>query len=487
VSKWMNNNNMNVSTFVPYKVETPYGIGWVTSLGHLRDDGIRTIELMDGKMTLYSVEEYITVKAVEGDDVMTMFGRGRVLREVIVRCRSSSQKGVEEKVHTKYHVQLSNWTLAEGNRIMLYILYNNNSNSVCVVKKKSLGEMSALERVDFAKRQKERAQVAFSCPPPKQYQVALNLYAGAVDSLQYVQYNASIDNYLRAELLVLMISCSNNAATCCIQLGSKDQAQQATRYATNSLRLIAALESKKGMKIHTLLQHRFHITDSKLFAEWRIKSYLIMVHAIHDHTTGYEPKSLDYCKQARAIVSQYIPQDPNNKVLKQQERELQKLSKKCMDQKRQHLQKEKARAQAMFGTKKPNNRSPENNNKDNNNNIKDNNDNNTKDIKDNNINKDDNIKDKPLKPSTKPSKPVAAVDRKEHKRVSFSSDTISNNESSSNGESNKNTTFVSEEAATMEAEEEYYHEPWYSEHKEALLLFTACGLATVSMMLFRKK
>lgn len=472
MERWL----MKEGAFVPYKVETPYGIGWLKSVGESRKDGIKKIELMEGKMTLFTMEEYPKSAAVEGDEVVTMFGRGRVVREVTVRCRKKDNPG-KEKVYTKYHVQLSNWVLAQGSRIMLYIFQED----VYVVKKKSLGEMSALERVDFAKRQKERAQKAFL---EKQYQAALNLYSGAVDSLQYVQYNASIDNYLRAELLIIIISCSNNAATCCVKLlknnqdttqsmsatiSSKNNADQGTRFANNSLRLIAALERKKGLKIHTVLQNHFKISDSKLFGEWQIKSYLVILHAINEINTGYEPEVIGICKKGLAIVSKYLQDDSNNKVLKQQEREISKIYKKCLEEKRQHLQKEKARAQAMFAKSKSS--------------IEDS----KSSSSSNNEEKLDQAPQKPItkktpsKPSMKPSKPVTVRSAKDPKRVSFSLDT--NKRDEYNGKSNTTTkAFLGDTSI-----EEEYDEPWYMEHKEALMLLAAGGLATVSMMMLRKK
>ena len=448
--KWMTTTSEG-GNFVPYKVQTPYGIGWVTSLKHQQDeDGQKkkqkkTIELVmtndstptststssrKNKMILYSVEEYDAVDAKEEDDVMVkQFGRGRVIREVIVRCRKKHIPG-KETVYKKYHVELSSWRLANGNRVKLYITkhnHNNDGDTIVVVKKKMLQEMSVYERIDFAKRQRTSAVTVFQ---KKQHQTALNLYGGAIEALRYIQYNPTIDNYTRADALILLITCNNNAATCCANLQWKDAA---IKYAKNALLLIDALHSKQGQQIHTLIQTKLHISNIKLFGEWRVKSYFLLATAHQPQTIFYEPKVLEYCKKARLILTEYKNKTTTTTALNQLERQINKLMASTLEQKKLHHEKEKARAKAMFGgTTTKSQKQPKSN----------------------------------PKPTKKPSKPLSTTTTT--KSVTFTEETK-----------------PPVKDLVMDDDEE---EPWYSDHKEALILLAAAGgLATLSLMLLRKK
>ena len=454
--KWMTKTETRKNeSFVPYKVKTPYGTGWVTSLKVNDDDGRmkRRIEVVTNneyktKMTLYSVEEYDVADAQEQDDVIVkLFGRGRVLREVTVRCRKKHIPGYE-MVHKKFHVELSSWRLANGNRVKLYV--TKDRDNIVVVKKKELHEMSIHERVDFAKRQRTSAVAVFK---NKEYQTALNLYAGAIEALRYVQYNPTIDNYTRADALILLITCNNNAATCCANLLPKWK-DAAIKYAKNALLLIDALHGKQGQQIHTLIQTRLDVPNIKLFGEWRVKSYLLLA-TVQQTKISYEPQVLEYCKKARVILTEYTnnknddaTQPTSSKALKLLERQINKLMASTLEQKKLHHEKEKARAKAMFGggstttTTKSQPKQLSNGKKSTTTNPK---------------------------PIIKPSKPLTVPT----KNVTFTGET-----KPPVGD------FAIGDSIDTDEEEE---EPWYSDHKEALILLAAGGLATLSFMLLRKK
>jgi hypothetical protein len=71
--------------------------------------------------------------------------------------------------------------------------------------------MDAHEKVELAQSQKLKATEYFS--KKKDYALALNAYAGALDAVRNVQHDNSSTNEVRADLIVTMVTCSNNAAT----------------------------------------------------------------------------------------------------------------------------------------------------------------------------------------------------------------------------------------------------------------------------------
>ena len=299
-----------------YLVKTPYGRGLVVRTRAAAGAAvIREIRLVDwdkavkagqkkaaaspraagrNAAVLYSAAEYASVDIQQGDDVQTMLGRGRVLNILSVKVKIPSPThnvnvngdaphlpDSPDSIHhlTKYHIQLTSWRLA-GRSTVKCFLFNTPRCPIQVLRKKTLAEMTARERVDFAQRQKASAVQVFAL---KKYQQALNIYAGAVDAVRYVQYDADSSNECRADLVEVMVTCSNNAATCCVQLQKWSDAH---RYAQNALVLLDALYSKRGMKIHAILtKHTPGLCDVKLFGEWRVKSYMIIARALGKRRT----------------------------------------------------------------------------------------------------------------------------------------------------------------------------------------------------------
>ena len=269
-------------------VETPYGTGLVTKTRPRIDPNtppIQEIRLLEWEKAaktsqvnskratvLYSTTQYDSIPPKKGDDVITPYGRGTIIEYVTVRLLHKgkldpvTKQPMGEQVLTKFHVQINSWRLAGRSRVRCYLF----SDQVKVVRKKTVMEMNTVERVDFAMKQKQGASRIFA---EKRYQEALNVYAGCIDAVRYIQHDSNNDNECRADLIEVMVTCSNNAATCCIQLQHWDEA---FKFAKNALILLNALYDKRGAKIHAILNKDNGHCDAKMFGEWRVKSHIIM-------------------------------------------------------------------------------------------------------------------------------------------------------------------------------------------------------------------
>jgi len=467
---------------------------------------------------LYSTIDYESVEIKVGDDVLTKFGRGRVINTVTVRIRkkdsnvdttikddilsdsvdingstttttnnnnnnttkedskendtsqstSSTTPTKKERVLTKYQIQLTSWRLAKRSTVKCYLF----PTQVQAVRKKTIHEMTALERVEFASTQKQSATILFS---QKQYQQALNLYAGAIDAVRSVQHDDQSSNECRADLVEVMVTCSNNAAVCCSQL---KQWVEASRFAMNALILMDALYSKRGLKIHTILCSD-KLSDSKIFGEWRAKSRLIIAKGLA--VKEEHGKAIEEFKKARECISEYLTSNggdngaeithSNTARLKVQEKEILKLMAKSVEKRKNALKKEKARAMAMFGGSKSNGST-------NGNDV---------DRKRNGI------------ASTDTKEPVAmnGTNGHTHKETKTTKDNkiptnVADTKSSPTSEK-KRVSFspkLEERRIIQNVDDgdDDEEEPWYEEHKEALMVLAIGGLATMtSMLLMRRK
>ena len=347
---------------------------------------------------MYTSDKLDSVDPVVGDDVICSVGRGRVTKIVSVKIvkkgeenavaeagqagadgdkdddgeqtRRPNEQPKQVRELLKYEVELTSWRLAGRSKVKCYMY----KSALQVVRKKMLSEMNAQERVEFAQRQKVSAVKVFN---DKQYQRALNLYAGAVDSVRFVQHDANSSNATRADLIQVMVTCSNNAATCCAQL---DRWPEAAKFAQNALILLDALIDKKGLNIHTILTSDEKdggcgLCDAKLFGEWRVKSYIMIARSLAEKK-DYSG-AIEILRRARNIIVEYcavvdggenkgsieppsdvatcIPDtDAATKAsiarLRVQDKELRRLMTSCMEHKKAEKKKEKQRAQAMFGS-----------------------------------------------------------------------------------------------------------------------------------------
>ena len=313
----------------------------ITSTGSSRAVGNRGEPNM-----LYTPKDYPSVPACVGDDVICQYGRG-ILKEV------SSD-------NSNYTIELSSWRLSGRSNVTCHV-----TTPPKVVRKHSLSEMDATERVALAKSLKAQAANYFA---DKDYDSALNTYASAVDKVRNVQHDHTSTNEVRADLVVIMITCSNNAATCCIKL---QKWEEASKFAKNALILLDALYGKRGMKIHTILNQE-GIIDGKLFGEWRVKSYLVVARACMEQ--GEVGDAIVILKKARTMGMQFI-QELNSseqcsrkeeksslRSLTSQMKEVKRLLEEYTEKKKaaKKIEKKKAKvmAQALFGDGKENNSTP---------------------------------------------------------------------------------------------------------------------------------
>ena len=262
---------------------------------------------------------------VVGCEVSTIFGRGKV-----TEVRQDSQIMV---------VKLSSWRLSGRSTVTCYLSLTDES--IQVLGPKKLYEMTIFEKVDHAQQLKEQASDLF---PAKKFEDALHLYARAVDAVRYVQHDQNSTNELRADLLVVMITCCNNAATCCLHLKDWDRAQ---KFGQNALVLLEALYEKRGSSNILKLLNREGMIDSKLFGVWMVKSYLVIARGLAEkHNTA---EAMDNLKKAQEMITQFKTDgDPMFRQLQNHEKEVRKLFGTCKDRLKAEREKEKKRAMAMF-------------------------------------------------------------------------------------------------------------------------------------------
>ena len=291
-------------------------------------------------------------------------------------------------------------------------------------------------------------------------------------------------NLSRADLIVHMVTCSNNAAACCIKLKQWSEAKQ---FSQNALILLDALYSKRGKKIHTLLNKEGMI-DAKLFGEWKVKSYIIVARSCIEE--GEIPEAIGILKKAKSVAIEYFdamqqPEKENNaqdstfkpsaalkkaslKTLTSQTKEIRKLLLECSNKKKADKQMERKRAKAMFGGD----------------------------------NKEEKESIAPQQTKSKQDKQKAAkattvekpVDSNKASAAVSSSTTPPKLErkSSLNGKPNKGDSLkkavsfskLPPEVSEYEVDDDTV--PWYEEHKEALLIVAMAGLSALTFMALRR-
>ena len=464
-------------------VETPFGRGLVVrrrsndNPSSTKHEAIKEIRLLDWSQAdstrnngrkgpmLYTTNDYNSVAPKKGDDVITPYGRGVVEEIVVIKiskkkvqtsnnnCKSvnncgaslNGQESQKDKIDhksndrllKKYRVSLTSWRLAGRSRVKCFLL----SSQVKVVRTKILYEMNALERIDYAMGHKQIASKLFS---QKKYGDALTLYAQAVEAVRYIQHTQSTSNEYRADLLVVIVTCSNNAATCCIHLEKFDEAG---KFAKNALILLNALYNKREMKIHGVLMKDSQLSDAKIFGEWRGKSCLIIARSESKHDNISE--ALGRLLKAKEYILEFKNTEENDnteqKRLKDLLKEILKL-KGILIERRKHIrEKEKARAQAMFSEKSAD----------------------KKDLNDKNIHTNEGKEDS-SKEKTHQDQPIT-THAKLNKRVSFAKKL--------------------EDRLDVDVKEiDERDSPWYEEHKEALVLLAVGGIVCLTTALgLRKK
>jgi len=385
---------------------------------------------------LYSPLPLSSVAPIVNDDVTCLYGRGRIISI--------------NKENNTCVVELSSWRLAQRSTVKCYL----HISDVNVVRKKTLYEMTAFEKVEYAQQVKQAATLYFS---KKDYKSALEQYDRAVTSVRFVQHDNSSTNELRADLLTVMITCCNNAGTCCILL---KEYEEAVKFGNNALVLLDALYEKRGMKIHTIL-NKEGMSDCKIFGEWRCKSLLIKARGLMER--GDYDEALESLKESHHVIETHMDtdklQDPayqkSYATLHKQGKDVKRLRATCVQRRKSQKQKEKQRAQAMFGSP-PKNKS-----------VKIDEDAATS-KKDNNATKKKSAAVLDTRNSDESLDEIPTIRTK--RSVSFSDDTKRGSEE-----------LLVEQVVEME-------EPWYEEHKEALILTGIVGLAALTAIaLFRPR
>ena len=310
-------------------VTTPYGDGTVV---RTRSDGVREVELtglsIEGSRqrptTLFTCETLSSIAPTVGSEVRCLAGRG-----VVLSLRKNNQ----------VEVLISSWRLAGRSRVTCFL----SSDAVQVMRPKKLYEMTIYEKVERANEFKAQAAGFFRL---KDYTNAHAVYKQAVEAVKYTQHKVDSTNTVRADLLVVMVTCSNNAGTCCLKTGLYDEAVVNAQHA---LSLLEALEQKKGKKIHLTLQKDGH-TDAKLFGEWKCKSWMILATGLLEK--GETEACMTVVQKARGAIAAIGAEQMNGstKQLVSSNKELGKLYVKAKEQRKVQQKKEKARARAMFAS-----------------------------------------------------------------------------------------------------------------------------------------
>jgi len=145
----------------------------------------------------------------------------------------------------------------------------------------------------------------------------------------------------RADLLVVMITCCNNAGTCCYQL---KQWEECYKFGQNALVLLDALYRKRASSKLLDLLRNDGFSDAKLFGIWRVKSLLLISSELLRRSLIED--AIKALKRASVIIATYKQMEA---ALVPLEKEVRNNYNRCRQQKRLDRQKEKSRAIAMFG------------------------------------------------------------------------------------------------------------------------------------------
>ena len=427
---------------------------------------LQDIVLADGKHpTLYTCAKTLPHPKPRGDDdvILGNFGRGTVLK---VESCSEGSSGDDEKVV----VQLTNWRLARRSTVKIYCNASNftNSEQYRIVRKKRVYEMSIYERIEHSKVLKKEAIPHFV---KGDYEKALDLFTQAVYAVRMQQHTPESTNEMRADLVEIMISCSNNAASCFVKMGKWEEAQQ---HARNALLLIDALDGKRGQKVHLILREG-GLSDLKIFGEWRVKSYLIIARAEAEQQEF--SMALARLKQAMSVTRGGIGINAKVKLgLEKQDNEIRRLMQTYGERHKMLYRKEKARAKAMFSgnekSKSINGTKPDQNGS----NV-------SKveqkaSLKGKTINND---KKKVVPSEKKSEKDVTQVENVNKSNVKDTTKSLPDTTKSLPDNNDEN--LDSNEGYDGNSEDDYI--PWYEEHKEALILTGVGALALGTIVTMR--
>lgn len=215
-----------------------------------------------------------------GDTVRCLYGTGRV-----VEIRPAKQQVV---------VRLHSWELATAhNQVTCYL----NMRSVTVVGAKKVHAMTAEERIEYAQSIKVQAEQAVAA---KDFTGALEIYQTVLQDLEYDNLSPSAkSSKVKADLVLLQITCSNNAATCCSQL---QHYEEASKFAAQALKLLENVAQQRSKRVHKLLNDAGY-TDAKLLGDWKVKALLVVAKNLV--LTLQMEEASKVLATARQVIAQY--------------------------------------------------------------------------------------------------------------------------------------------------------------------------------------
>jgi hypothetical protein len=350
---------------------------------------------------LYSPIDYPSVMPTVACDVMCRLGQQQqlLLRGRVLDIRSSNGSDDSNTTNTVVVVvRLSTWRLARRNTVTCSL----NLEQVRTVRFKRIYEMSIPEKIDYANELKHMATQHYynqntninttTTQLQPQHDIAMSYYERAVHAVQYVQHETHSDNCIRADLLLVYITCCNNCAQCCTRLQQQQQKcnsnsnnkskhywDKARVHAQQALSLIEALELKKGGQIHTELR-KLQYYDIRIFGEWKVKAMYILALVLLELDDNVQD-AIRVIQKARAIIANYYNSKTNRndnnikstshyddttttttskatsietskKQLHKSDRDLIALYNRCKVRQKEQLQQEKVYAQAMFSKSK---------------------------------------------------------------------------------------------------------------------------------------
>ena len=270
-------------------VETPYGMGILIRTrenngAHPEPIVIYEVELIDRTKIkpnsnqeirshngthpnmLYTPIKYPSVSPVVGSVVLVNLTQSKRIRTESASFELNTQmrgKVVEIRDDDRetHVIKLSSWRLASRSSVLCYV----SAKECEVINPPPVYEMDVFEKVEYANDLKQMATSRFTS---QDYSGALELFARAVDAVRYVQHGSNSTNEVRADLIAVMITCSNNAGTCS---SKKEDWERAGKFGRMALVLIEALEAKgSNCKIKKILNSD-GIGDSQLFGTWKVK------------------------------------------------------------------------------------------------------------------------------------------------------------------------------------------------------------------------
>jgi hypothetical protein len=231
------------------------------------------------------------------------------------------------------------------------------------------------------------------------------------------------------------------------------------------------------MKIHTILNKEGTI-DAKLFGEWRVKSYLIV--ALSCVERDDQEEAMAVLKKAKTVAMEYIDdikskqksaiskeETASLKGLTSQMKEVRRLMADCVEKKKETKKIERRRAQAMFLSTS----------------SKD-----TSDIT--SIEKAGDTK-RPLNNETNNNENEVSqtnhTGATDEPRLVLKS--VLNDKGSDKPTVRKSVSFSQQPPQVKEFDSSADHDfaPWYSQHKEALMLMAVAGLSVFAIMSLRRK